>query len=123
MSLHHQYINNESIYESSINEYEDTFEKYIDTPPSLKDALFHMFKLSGVGNKVNSLYNQIITKVNKHLKEKFSSIQKKYPIISYEDAQIITSYTCELNEEDHIYNPYKILNSNLVSDDRKNGIR
>jgi hypothetical protein len=123
MSLHHQYINNESIYESSINEYEDIFENYIDAPPSLKEALFHMFKLSGVGNRVNSLYDQIITKVNKHLKEKFSSIQKKYPIISYEDAQIITSYTCELNEEDHIYNPYKILNSNLVSDDRKNGIR
>jgi hypothetical protein len=123
MSLHHQYINNESIYESSINEYEDIFENYIDAPPSLKDALLHMFKLSGARNKVNSLYDQIITKVKNHLQKNFSSIQKKYPNISYEDAQIITSYTCELNKEDYNYNPYKILNSNLVSDDRENGIR
>ena len=71
MSLHHQYINNESIYESSINEYEDIFENYIDAPPSLKEALFHTFKLSGVGNKANSLYVQIITKVNKHLQKNF----------------------------------------------------
>ena len=123
MSLHHQYINNESISESIINEFEDIFENYNDHPPSLKEALCEMFTSSGGGNKASSLYCQIISKVNKHLQKKFSSIQKNYPNITYEDAQIITSYTCELNKEDYNYNPYKILNSNLVSDDRENGIR
>ena len=123
MSLHHQYINNESNSESPINEFEYLFKNYNDYPPSLKEALFDMFRLSGGGNKASSLYGQIMSKVNKHLQNKFSSIKKKYPNITYEDAQIITSYTCELNNEDYNYNPYKVLNSNLVSDDRKNGIR
>ena len=123
MSLHYQYINNESNSESLINEFEDIFENYNDHPPSLKEALCEMFTSSGGGNKSSSLYGQIISKVNKHLQKNFSSIQKKYPNITYEDAQIITSYTCELNKEDYNYNPYKILNSNLVSDDRENGIR
>jgi len=123
MSLHHQYINNESISESPINEFEDIFENYNANPPSLKEALIDMFTSSGGGNKASSLYGQIISKVNKHLQNTFSSIQKKYPNIAYEDAQIIASYTCELKKEDYNYNPYKILNSNLVSDNRENGIR
>jgi len=123
MSLHHQYINNESICESPINEFEDIFENYNDHPPSLKEALFDMFTSSGGGYKARSLYAQIISKVNEHLQKKFTSIQKKYPNIIYEDAQIITSYTCELNKVDYNYNPYKILNTNLVSNDRENGIR
>ena len=122
MSSHHQYINNESNSEPSINQYENIFKYYINNPPSLEEALTQMFnssKLSPIKSK--SLCDQIMSKVNNHLNTKFSEIKSKYKNITYEDAQIISSYTCELN--DFNYNPYKILNTNLVSDDRMNGIR
>ena len=38
-----------------------------------------------------------------------------------EDAKIITSYSCESVNSD--YNPYSILNRNLIKDDRKQGIQ
>ena len=124
--LHHEYINNEINLESKINQHEELFENFIDNPPSLKEALFQMFNSSRLGPiKSNSLYNQIISKVDNHLNNKFSLIRKKYPKsnITYEDAQIISTYTCELNKKDHDYCPYKILNTNLVLQDRKTGIK
>ena len=124
--LHHEYINNEINLESKINQHEELFENFIDNPPSLKEALFQMFNSSRLEPiKSNSLYNQIISKVDNHLNNKFSLIRKKYPKsnITYEDAQIISTYTCELNKKDHDYCPYKILNTNLVLQDRKTGIK
>ena len=125
MSHINQYINNESISENSINGYEAIFNEYINNSPSLKEALLQMFISSGLTKyKSDALINQIISKVREHLDKNFSSIQEKYSIkITYEDAQIISSYTCELNEKYKIYNPYSILNKNLVSNNRENGIR
>ena len=125
MSHIYQYINNESILGNSINSYEAIFNDYINNPPSLKEALLQMFISSGLTKyKSDALINQIISKVREHLDKNFSSIQEKYSIkITYEDAQIISSYTCELNEKYKIYNPYSILNKNLVSNNRENGIR
>ena len=40
--------------------------------------------------------------------------------ISKEDAYIICSYTCESRIKD--FSPYKILNKNLLSEDKQNGI-
>ena len=125
MSLHHQYINNESKLKNSINIYENIFSSYKYYIPSLNEALYQMFISSKIPFiKIKYITNQIITKVNEHLKKNFFLIRQKYPDITYEDAQIITSYTCELdNEEDYNYNPYKILNTNLVSNDRMIGIK
>ena len=124
LHLHYQYINNENKLETSINEYADIFENYIYNPPSLKDALFQMFISKRLlPDKYKDLYNQIIKKVDKHLNKKFTAIQKKYKNITYEDAQIISSYTCELKEVDKEYNLYKILNKNLVANNRVNGIK
>ena len=65
MSLHHQYINNESISESPINEFEDIFENYNVHPPSLKEALIDMFTSSGGGIKqalyMVKLYHKLIS--------------------------------------------------------------
>ena len=47
-------------------------------------------------------------------------IKTEYPNISKEEAEIIASYTC--NSEEENYNPYKILNTALVSEDRRTGI-
>ena len=51
----------------------------------------------------------------------FNEIRKKYKNITKEDAYIICSYTCE--SMDRKYSPYRILNQNLVSDNRRNGVR
>ena len=124
MAFHHQYINNECKLESSINEYKDIFKIYINNPPSLKEALSQMFISSRLcPDKQKALYKQIIKKINKHLDKNFNDIQRKYKNITYEDAQIISSYTCELNEEDKEYNLYKILNNNLVANNRVNSIQ
>jgi hypothetical protein len=50
-----------------------------------------------------------------------NEINAKYPNISDEDILIICSYTCE--SIDANFSPYKILNRNLVSENRENGLR
>ena len=116
MSLYNEYLNNESNSEPSINKFEYLFKDYINNPPSLEEALIHMFnmfkkpKLSE--NKQKILCGKIISRVDEYLKGKFSEIKSKYKNITYEDARIITSYTCELDNNN--YSPFKILNSNLV---------
>ncbi len=47
--------------------------------------------------------------------------KKKYPKITKEDSIIISSYTCE--SKDNKFSPYKILNINLVSENRKEGLK
>ena len=109
------YINEESNnLEESINSYEGLFKGYINNPPTLKDALNQMY------NNTKTCIAQILSKVKKHLNTKFSEIQKKFPKITFEDAQIISSYTYELHGADN--NPYKLLNTNLVSKDRHSGV-
>ena len=124
MSLYY-YINNESDSKSSINDYENIFYSYITKTPTLKEALMQMLTSSGATQiESNRLINEIISQVNSHLKQKFIEIHNKYPNISMEEAQIISSYTCELpNKKDSNYNIYKILNKNLVSENRQMGIK
>ena len=110
------YINEESNnLEESINRYEGLFKGYINNPPTLKDALNQMY------SNTKTCVAQILSEVKNHLNTKFSEIQKKFPKITFEDAQIISSYTCELHGADN--NPYKLLNTNLVSNDRQSGVR
>ena len=123
MSLYY-YINNESVSKASINDYENIFYSYITRIPTLEEALLQMFTSSGATwIKANNLINEIISTINWHLNKKFNEICKKYPNITEEDAQIISCYTCEfVNKEDSNYNIYKILNRNLVSENREMGI-
>ena len=72
-------------------------------------------------NKVKELTENILSKCKKRIEPFFDSIKNKYEKITKEDAYIICSYTCESKERK--YSPYRILNQNLVSDDRKNGAR
>ena len=125
MSLYY-YINNESDSKTSINNYEYIFNDYIIKTPTLKEALMQMFTSCGVENfKSYNLINEILSKVNDHLNSnKFNEIKINYPTISYEEAQIISTYTCELeNPSDSHLSPYKILNQNLVSKDRYKGVK
>ena len=62
--------------------------------------------------KVESFINEV---------EKKKEIDKEYPNLSNEERCIISSYTCE-SSYDTQYSPYRILNSNMVADDRKKGL-
>ena len=108
--------------EESINKYKELFSEYKNQKPSLSDALEQMF-LSASANKNKSydLTKDILLKCESKINDNFDEISKKYPNITKNDAYIICSYTCE--SKDKKFSPYRILNQNLVSDDRKKGIK
>ena len=106
----------------SIDKYKDLFDKYKDQTITLTESLTQMFTSSGVDkNKINDLINDLIQKCKNKIELNFDKIKEKYPSISKNEAIIISSYTCEAKDKD--YSPYKLLNRNLVSDDRLNGLQ
>ena len=62
----------------------------------------------------------ILLQCKKTTKENLKKINQEYSNISMEDANIICSYTCESRNKE--MSPYRLLNSNLVSKNRKRGI-
>ena len=112
----------ENAKEDSINNYSYLFSEYQNSSPDLKEALIHMFISSGLSKEnANKFKDQIIKDSQKTINDNLQRNNEKYPNISFEDAKIISSYTCEA--EDRNYSPYKILNSNLVCENRKAGIQ
>ena len=108
--------------EESVNLYKSLFSSYKNLNPNLSDALNQMFKSENLDDKkCNELTKDLLDKCINKIDPKLAEIKKKYKNISKDDAYIICSYTCE--SKDNIYSPYKILNKNLVSENRKNGIR
>ena len=61
-----------------------------------------------------------MTQCKEIIDENFDKIKEKYPKITYDEALIISSYTCE--SENKKFSPYTILNTNLVSENRQKGI-
>ena len=115
--------NYKDIKEESLNNYEDIFSDYEKSIPSLSNALSQMFKSEiKESQKVKELTEEIISKCKSKIDGRFDKIKNKYNNITKKDAYIICSYTCELDEESQ-YSPYKMLNKNLVADDRKKGIK
>jgi hypothetical protein len=122
MSLNFYCEEEENNRKESINKYKNLFANYESNSPSLSEALIQMFKSCELkGDKVKRLTEDIISKCKERIDPDFNEIKKKYDKITREDAYIICSYTCE--SEDDKYSPYRILNKNLVSDDKKNGVR
>ena len=120
------YLNEENNINESINNYEYIFDEFKKRIPTLNEALIQMFTYNGVDHyKSYNLINEILSKVNSHLNSrKFNEIKINYPKITFEEAQIISTYTCELaNPSDKHLNPYKIINQNLVSKNRNKGIQ
>ena len=108
--------------EESIDKYKDLFDKYKNNSITLTDALTQMFTSSGVEkDKINDLITDLIQKSKNKIETNFDKIIEKYPSLSKDDAIIISSYTCEA--ADNQYSPYKLLNRNMVSDDRRNGLK
>ena len=116
------FVEEENAKEESIDNYSYLFYEYIKNPPTLKEALHQLFISGGVPkNELNNYIEDIWNKVNHNFNQREKVIKEKYPSITIDDALIITLYTCEALDEK--YNPYSILNSNLVKDDRKQGIQ
>ena len=122
MSLNFYSEEEDNSKEESVNNYIDLFYEYKNKLPSLSEALNQMFKSKKIDNiKVNELTNDILDKCNTKINQNFEAIKNKYSTITKEDAYIICSYTCESKDEN--FSPYRLLNQNLVSDNRKNGIK
>ena len=114
-------IEEEDNKEESINNYKDLFLEYEKKLPTLSEALNQMFISSGLDIiKSDRLIKDILNKCKDKIDKNFDKIKEKYNKINNEDAYIICSYTCESEEKK--YSPYRLLNQNLVSENRKNGI-
>ena len=121
MALHYYSENEDNYKEESIDKYKDIFIEYEDNIPDLLEALNQMFINSGcTEEKSNELINDILLKIDKIMNENKNKIKSKYQNLKEEEIKIISSYTCEA--KDKKYSPYKLLNKNLVSDNRQEGI-
>ena len=108
--------------EESIDKYKDLFDEYKSQSITLTEALIHMYTSSGVEkNKMNNLITGLIKDCKNKIELNLDKIKEKYPSLTEDEAIIISSYTCEA--KDNKYSPYKLLNKNLSSDDRINGIK
>jgi len=117
------YDKNEIIQkEDSIDDYKNLFSEYYKNCPTLNEALEQMFTSSGI-NVLQSmnLIAEVMVNVERIININFNRITIKYPDITKEDAEIISSITCEFFLMG--YSPYKILNINLMKDDRLSGIK
>ena len=113
--------NNNDNNKESINKYKYLFLSYEKETPSLSQALDQMFISSNADtNQSKDLVDDILLKCKSTINEKFKEIKQEYSNISKEDAYIICSYTCE--SKDETMSPYRLVNSNLVSENRINGI-
>ena len=106
--------------ELSIDNFYYLFTEYDQKPPSLHDALIHMLESCCSDDNINKLAEDIIQKCKNKINKRFEEIKKKYSNILLEDAYIICSYSCESYNTK--YSPYRILNTNLSSENRKIGI-
>ena len=121
MSLNFYTEEEDNKREESINNYKFLFVDYEKKLPTLDESLYKMFRSANLCDaKITELINDIIDKCKKTIDDTYIEIQKKYNNITQNDGYIICAYTCE--SKDKRYSPYKILNQNLVSNNRKKGI-
>ena len=89
----------------------------------MREALEQLYLNCGATKeKANSLIDDIIARAQKRVNEdKKIDIEKNYPNLTLEEKETISSYTYEAEEKQ--YNPYRILNTNLVKENREEGIK
>ena len=121
MSLNFYTEEEDNKREESINNYKSLFADYEKKLPTLAESLNQMFKSANLSDaKISELTKDIIDKCKKTIDKNYNEIKNKSNNITKDDAFIICAYTCE--SKDTRYSPYRILNQNLVSNNRKNGI-
>ena len=121
MSLHLFSEKEENNKPETVNNYKNLFESYESNLPTLSEALEQMFESESLDEEnVEKLTNDILNKCKKVINDNYDDIKNKYKNLSKEDSEIICAYTCESLNND--YSPYKILNKNLVSQNRREGV-
>ena len=115
--------NEEMNFEESLDKYEFLFKDIELKPLTLEEALIELFRNGGLSEKDSKeIYNHLYKICKNRVNEKWDEIRKQNPKISKLDALIISSYTYEPKAMYKKFSPYRLLNTNLVSADRKNGI-
>lgn len=118
------YLKEEENVLDSLNNYEFLLKDYKYNPPTLKEALFELFRNGGASEKAaKEIYNHLYKCCNEKLKQNKFLIMKLHKNISYEDALIISSYTYEPKKMYAAFCPYKLLNTFLVTGNRKRGVQ
>lgn len=118
------YSENEEInFEESLNKYEFLLKEFNNNPPSLKEALIEMFRNADLSEKeAKEIYDHLYLVCSHQIEKNKDFIKAKYEEISDSDALAISSYTYEPKKMYQKYGPYRLLNTNLVETNRKNGV-
>ena len=109
----------------SIDDYYKIFKPFIKKIPTLEQALLQMARSrSNYIQDIGLYVKDVIINCTDYVEKNLQKIKKVYSEINKEEAIIITSYTyeCSDNEEFLDNAPYRILNQNLVSENRLVGI-
>jgi cellobiose-specific phosphotransferase system component IIB len=113
----------ENNLEESLNKYEYLFKHYFEKPPTLEEALIELFRNEEASeNDAKKIYEHLLLVCNNKIEKNWEKIKQEYKLISKDDALIISSYTYEPQTMYEKYSPYRILNTNLVENDRKKGV-
>ena len=121
MSIYYYDIKEDIPKLGSITDYEYIFKEYHKKTPKLYEALNQMYISTNISDlKVKVLTEDILAKSREIAENNFFLIKEKYPTITIDEAQIISSYNCI--SYDVNFSPYKILNRNLCEKNRKKGI-
>ena len=117
------YSENEENSFETLNNYEYLLKNFTSKPPTLEEALIELIRNGGATkNEANEIYNHLFLVCNERINKKWEEIHKEHPNISKQDALIISSYTYDPKPMYEKYSPYRLLNTNLVSNNRKNGV-
>ena len=115
--------NEENNIEESLNNYKDIFRNYSKNFPTLEEALVELFMNAGATpNEANNIYKNLNDHCKIYITKNFDAIKQNHPMISENDALVICSYTYEIEMYKN-YAPFRLLNINLVNDNRKKGIQ
>ena len=119
------YSENEELnFDDSLNTFEDLFKYIKSKTPTLEEALLEMFENAQLSkNEAKELYNFLYIECNKKIENNWNSIRQEHKNITKIDALIISSYTYEPMAKYRKFSPYRLLNTNLVAINRKNGVK
>ena len=107
--------------EESIDNYKDLFLPLVEKSPTLEEAIDQLLKSEKLEEEdVHLKRTKIIKESMKIVEKNFERIVKVHPNVTKDEALVISTYCYE--DEDYRCSLYKILNKNIVSQDRRNGI-
>ena len=105
--------------EVSINNYEDLFKGLLDEKPTIEEAIDQMLKNANIEN-YEAKRKKILKQCRELVEKNFEKIISDHPNVTKEEAVVVCTYTYE--DSDGEASLYRILNTNLVANNRKNGI-